>query len=234
MIKNNKEKKTLFSICQTYSWNEDGLKLFHIREYRPKKLLLHPYTNHSNNNQLDHLHIYHFYRCKSLSQGQKFEENLRIYSRIDSHKVIHENQTRLLLNFKISTICRSARMILDKTSYYCWKVTLWTHAEAGFKLACHLPHCRYTTWSPLAVSELHLSAATPLWPFHCGITLKLNKSQLSAVCRFGQNRKMIDWLAWCCLPLGLPSVASGACTVVWISPSKRQCSELQASLNAAW
>ena len=40
------------------------------------------------------------------------------------------------------------------------------NSEAGFRLACRSPHCHFITWSLLAVSELQLSAATPLWPFH--------------------------------------------------------------------
>ena len=36
---------------------------------------------------------------------------------------------------------------------------------AGFRLTCRSPLCRYAAWSSLAVSELQLSAATPLWLF---------------------------------------------------------------------
>ena len=66
-----------------------------------------------------------------------------------------------------------------------------------------------------------------------GIALKLNKSHLLAIWRSGQSGKVIDWLAWRCFPPGLPSVASDACAVVQISPSKRQCGEQQANLKAA-
>ena len=42
---------------------------------------------------------------------------------------------------------------------------------AGFRLACRLPLCRYAAWSWLAVSELQLSAATPLWLYHRAASL---------------------------------------------------------------
>ena len=42
---------------------------------------------------------------------------------------------------------------------------------AGFRLACRLPLCRYAAWSSLAVSELQLSAATPLWLYHRAASL---------------------------------------------------------------
>ena len=89
---------------------------------------------------------------------------------------------------------------------------------AGFRLACH-----YVAWSLLAVSWLQLSAATPL--------------ELYAICRGGQSGKVIDLMARRCLPLagplGHPSAANGACTVVQMSSSKLHCSERQASLKAA-
>ena len=106
--------------------------------------------------------------------------------------------------------------------------------NAGFRLACRLPLCRYAAWSSLAVSELQLSAATPLWFFHrAAIAPELNRIQLSAICRGGQSGKVIDLLAWRCLPLGHPSAASGACAVEQISSSKRQCGKRQVSLKPA-
>ena len=42
---------------------------------------------------------------------------------------------------------------------------------AGFRLACRLPLCRYAAWSSLAVSELQLTAATPLWLYHRAASL---------------------------------------------------------------
>ena len=44
-------------------------------------------------------------------------------------------------------------------------------SNAGFRLTCRLPHCRYAAWSSLAVSELQLSAATPLWLYHRAASL---------------------------------------------------------------
>ena len=46
----------------------------------------------------------------------------------------------------------------------------------------------------------------------------------STVCDLhgGQSGKVIDLLAWRCLPLGHPSAASGVCAVEQISSSKRQ------------
>ena len=101
---------------------------------------------------------------------------------------------------------------------------------AGFRLACRLPLCRYAPWSSLAVSELQLSAATPLWLYH---RAALNRIQLFAICRGGQSGKVIDLLAWRCLPLGHPSAASGAWAVEQISSSKRQCGKRQVSPKPA-
>ena len=106
--------------------------------------------------------------------------------------------------------------------------------NAGFRLRCRSPLCRYAAWSSLAVSELQLSAATPLWLFTERQSLpELNRIQLSAICRGGQSGKVIDLLAWRCLPLGHPSAASDACAVVQISSSKRQCGKRQVSLKPA-
>ena len=48
---------------------------------------------------------------------------------------------------------------------------LTTNPSAGCRLACHSPHCHFIVWSPLAVSELQLSVATPLWLFHWATSL---------------------------------------------------------------
>ena len=101
---------------------------------------------------------------------------------------------------------------------------------AGFRLACRSPLCSYAAWSPFAVSELQLSAETPLWLYHRAAS---NRIQLSAICRGGQSGKVIALLARRCLPLDHPSAASGAFAVEQISSSKRQCGERQASLKAA-
>ena len=62
-----------------------------------------------------------------------------------------------------------------------------------------------------------------------GIALKLNQlyNQLYEISRCGQSGEVIYQLARGCSLLGLPSVASNACPVVQISPSKWQCGELQ-------
>ena len=47
-----------------------------------------------------------------------------------------------------------------------WKGRLINEiSNAGFRLTCRSPLCRYAAWSSLAVSELQPSAATPLWLF---------------------------------------------------------------------
>ena len=108
--------------------------------------------------------------------------------------------------------------------------------NAGFRLTCRLPHCRFAAWSSLAVSELQLSAATPLWLYHRAASLpnwiEFNCLRSAAVGKAA--RLSINWLInWRCLPLGHPSAASGACAVVQISSSKRQCGKRQVSLKAA-
>ena len=106
---------------------------------------------------------------------------------------------------------------------------------AGFRLTCRSPLCRYVCRVIIAccfrVTALSSHAALAL--SQSGIAPELNRIQLSAVCRCGQSGGVIDLLARCCLPLGFPSAASGACAVVQKSPSKRQCRERQASLKAA-
>ena len=83
------------------------------------------------------------------------------------------------------------------------------------------------------VTALSGHIALALSPTLSGITPELNRIHLSAICRGRQSGKVIDLLARCCSPLGLPSAASGACAIVQKSPSKRQCGEQQASLKAA-
>ena len=66
-----------------------------------------------------------------------------------------------------------------------------------------------------------------------GNRYELNRIQLSVIYRDGQSGKVIDLLAWRCLPLGHPSAASDACAVELISSSKRQCGKRQVSLKPA-
>ena len=95
-------------------------------------------------------------------------------------------------------------------------------------------HIFALAWMGFPLSWLQTSLLLTALLFHCVIiTSKLNRSQLSGICLLGQSCKVIDWLARHCFPLGLPSTASGACTVVEISPLKRKCSKWQASLKAA-
>ena len=105
-----------------------------------------------------------------------------------------------------------------------------TMSKAGFRLACRFH--RLITICRFRVAPLSGHAALAFSPR--SIAPKLNRSQLSVICRCGQSGEDIDWLAWRCLPLDLPSAASGAFAVEQISPSKRQCGERQASLKAAY
>ena len=85
-----------------------------------------------------------------------------------------------------------------------------THIKAGFRLTCRLPHCRYAAWSSLAVSELQLSAATPLWLYHRAASLpsciEFNCLRSAAVGKAA--RLSIYWLdAACRLVIPLRQVA---------------------------
>ena len=70
---------------------------------------------------------------------------------------------------------------------------------AGFRLPCRSPLCCYATWSSLAVSELQLSAATPLW-LHRAASLpswiEFNCLRSAAVGKAA--RLSIFWLATAC------------------------------------
>ena len=103
--------------------------------------------------------------------------------------------------------------------------------NAAFRLACRSALCHVIIACCFRVAALSSLAALALSP--SGIAPKLNRIQLSAICRGGQSGKVIDLLACCCLPLGHPSAASGACAVEQISSSKRQCGKRQASLKPA-
>ena len=81
---------------------------------------------------------------------------------------------------------------------------------AGFRLACRSPLCRYAPWSPLAVSELQLSAATLLWLHHRAALLpswiEFNCLRSAAVGKAA--RLSIYWLdAACRLVIPLRQVA---------------------------
>ena len=64
--------------------------------------------------------------------------------------------------------------------------------KAGFRLACHSPHCGFIAWSLLAISEFEaLSGHAALAFPPKDVILKLNRSQLTV----GKAaRLLIDWL----------------------------------------
>ena len=107
--------------------------------------------------------------------------------------------------------------------------------NAGFRLAAAR---RFAPLRPVIIAccfrVAALSSQATLASSPSGIAPELNRNQLSAICRGGQSGKVLDLLARRCLPLGLPSAASGACAVVQISSSKRQCGERQASLKLSY
>ena len=131
---------------------------------------------------------------------------------------------------------------------YC---VLQGNLKGGPVVAAILPsrmevRCWFQTNLPLAALPLRrviiaccfrvavLSSGNAALAFHrAAIAPELNRIQLSAICRGGQSGKVIDLLAWRCLPLGHPSAASGACAVELISSSKRQCGKRQVSLKPA-
>ena len=95
----------------------------------------------------------------------------------------------------------------------------WKMAEpnAGFRIACRSPLCRVITACRFMVTAQR--------PCRFGLSQSGIASELnSAVCNLPQWAKwgVINLLARRCLPLGHPSVASGACAVVQISSSKRK------------
>ena len=83
-----------------------------------------------------------------------------------------------------------------------------------------LPLCHVIIACCFRVAALSSNAALALSP--SGIAPELKRIQLSAICRGGQSGKVIDLLAWRCLPLGHPSAANGTCAVVQISSSMRR------------
>ena len=112
--------------------------------------------------------------------------------------------------------------------------TWLTNRNAGFRPSLPLsalPLRRVITACHFRVAALSSHAATVF--SLSSIAPKLNRSQLSPICRCGQSGQDTDWLLRRCLPLCLLSAASGAWAVAQISSSKRQCSEGQASQKAA-
>ena len=68
--------------------------------------------------------------------------------------------------------------------------THFEDAYAGFRLTCRSPLCRVIITCCFRVAALSGNAALALSP--SGIAPKLNRIQLSAICRGGQSGKVID------------------------------------------
>ena len=144
--------------------------------------------------------------------------------------------------------CNRWLLLYSKHLLFLWK-TVWTsdlssncpmqtvqkclephQFKAGFRLACSSLHCCYLAWSLLPVSELQLSAATPLWLYYWTASLSswTEVKCLQSAALGKADRLSIGWqdaayrLQW-----------SSLCAAVQISPSKRQCGDQQASLKAA-
>ena len=92
--------------------------------------------------------------------------------------------------------------------------------NAGFRLTCHSPLCRYATCSSLAVSKLQLSAATLLWLYHRAVSL-------------------LSWIEFNCPWSAAVGKAVGL-SIYWqdaayrLVNAARQCGKRQASLKPAW
>ena len=115
-----------------------------------------------------------------------------------------ENYHQIEMLLKIMNKAHSGYLVYMNT-----KAFLGTNA--GFRLTCRSPLCRYAAWSSLAVSELQLSAATPtpLWLFTERQSLQswieFNCLRSAAVGRAA--RLSIYWLdAACCLVIPLRQV----------------------------
>ena len=145
----------------------------------------------------------------------------------------------LIISLKIS-------LIMENPCLYCLGVLASWHEDSASSIIVFLTSFWTMAWLCWFQTSLLLcsviitccfrvvalggNAALALSP--SGIAPKLNRIQLSAICRGGQSGKVIDLLAWRCLQFGHPSAASGACTVEQIS-SKRQCGKRQVSLKPA-
>ena len=108
--------------------------------------------------------------------------------------------------YRMETV--NAQHLLLTTSLLC-KIRrgIWGANEsyAGFRLAC-----RYAAWSSLAVSELQLSAATPLWLYHWAASLPswIEFNCLRSAVVGKAARLSIYWLdAACSLVIPLRQVA---------------------------
>ena len=94
-----------------------------------------------------------------------------------------------------------------------YKYHFWIY-NAGFRLTCRLPLCRYAAWSSLAVSELQLSVATPLWLYHRAASLpswiEFNSLRSAAVGK-AARLSIYNWLDAACRCLPLLAAWSSLC-----------------------
>ena len=90
------------------------------------------------------------------------------------------------------------RSIRGRAAEMSHKISLLVNV--GFRLACRSPLRRVIIACCFRVTALSGHAALAF--SSSGIAPELNRIQLSAICRGGQSGKVIDLLAWCCLPLG--------------------------------
>ena len=147
---------------------------------------------------------------------------------------VNDKNSQEIKKSYIISVNRFIRIVRKSVKIFNLYVREWgsSHSYAGFRLACRSPLCRVIIAYCFRVTDLSSRSALALSP--SSITPELNRIQLYAVCHCRQSSGVINLLARGCLPLSLPSAASGACAVVQNSPSKRQCSERQASLKAAF
>ena len=133
-------------------------------------------------------------RTKTKQNEKKTKENHTIETEIDTNtsvfiysKRVNTLQFRSPNNVDFSNIIISIKYV-SKSNFYKFSILLgyfpnynildWTfnrmqaRNNAGFRLTCRSPLCRYVAWSSLAVSELQLSAATPLWLYHRAASLQ--------------------------------------------------------------
>ena len=100
----------------------------------------------------------------------------------------------------------SQKRMLQEILYAWWEISwfqtsllLTTLLLHRMIIACNFKVISLSDHAALALSQITVR--------YC----KFNKSQVYAVCRFGQCGEVIDWLVRRCLPLGLPFAARGAC-----------------------
>ena len=131
--------------------------------------------------------------CQPVSHGHHHMGSLVLR---DMHRILH---TRL--STRCSALSNSAKklcvvaVIMVTTNWAAILWVLWRHTDglcinAGFRLTCRSPLCRVIIACCFRVAALSGNAALALSP--SGIAPKLNRIQLSAICRGGQSGKVID------------------------------------------